>query len=76
MVTITDRDVCLSVAGGGRRELTDKSISPALAQIMEGRQLYQHQPGQPRAGGRKAKAACPAAVTRQKRRETYANDSI
>ena len=41
MVTITDRDVCLSVAGGGRRELTDKSISPALAQIMEGRQLYQ-----------------------------------
>ena len=47
MVTITDRDVCLSVAGGGRRELTDKSISPALAQIMEGRQLYQHQPGQP-----------------------------
>lgn len=47
MVTITDRDVCLSVAGGGRRELTDKSISPALAQIMDGRQLYQHQPGQP-----------------------------
>ena len=34
------------------------------------------QPGQPRAGGRKAKAACPAAVTGQKRRETYANDSI
>ena len=37
LVTITDRDTCLSVAGGGRRELTDKSISPALAQIMEGR---------------------------------------
>ena len=35
LVTITDRDTCLSVAGGGRRELTDKSISPALAQIME-----------------------------------------
>ena len=47
MVTITDRDACISVAGGGRRELTDKNISPALAQIMEGRQLYQHQPGQP-----------------------------
>ena len=47
LVTITDRDTCLSVAGGGRRELTDKSISPALAQIMEGRQIYQHQPGQP-----------------------------
>ena len=38
MVTITDRDACISVAGGGRRELTDKNISPALAQIMEGRQ--------------------------------------
>ena len=27
--------------------IADKSISPALAQIMEGRQIYQHQPGQP-----------------------------
>ena len=59
MVTITDRDVCLSVAGGGRRELTDKSISPALAQIMEGRQLYQHQPGQPPAGQRLHRPVCP-----------------
>ena len=33
--------------GGGRRELTDKNISPALAQIMEGRQIYQHQEGSP-----------------------------
>lgn len=47
MVTITDRDACISVAGGGRRELTDKNISPALAQIMEGRQIYQHQDGSP-----------------------------
>ena len=47
MVTITDRDACISVAGGGRRELTDKNISPALAQIMEGRQIYQHQEGSP-----------------------------
>ena len=28
-------------------ESLHKSISPALAQIMEGRQIYQHQPGQP-----------------------------
>ena len=47
MVTITDRDACISVAGGGRRELTDKNISPALAKIMEGRQIYQHQEGSP-----------------------------
>lgn len=47
MVTITDRDVCLSVAGTGRKELVDKNISPALAQIMEGRQIYQYQEGRP-----------------------------
>ena len=43
IVTITDRDACLSVFGGGRKELTDKNISPALSQIMEGRQIYQYQ---------------------------------
>ena len=29
MVTITDRDTCLAVAGPARRALTDKDISPA-----------------------------------------------
>lgn len=47
IVTITDRDACLSVSGNGRKELTDKNISPALAQIMEGRQIYQYQEGGP-----------------------------
>lgn len=47
MVTITDRDACISVAGGGRKELTDKTISPALAQVMEARQIYQYQEGIP-----------------------------
>ena len=42
MTAITDRDACIAVAGTGRRELTDKVISPALSQIMEGRQIYQH----------------------------------
>ena len=42
MTAIPDRDTCISVAGGGRRELTDKTVSPALGQIMEGRQIYQH----------------------------------
>lgn len=45
MAAITDRDICLSVAGSGRRELTNKNISPALAQILEDRQIYQHQDG-------------------------------
>ena len=47
MVAITDRDACLAVAGGGRKELTDRGLSPALTQIMEGRQIYQHQEGAP-----------------------------
>ena len=47
MVAITDRDSCLAVAGAARKELTDKDISPALSQLMEARQLYQHQEGQP-----------------------------
>lgn len=45
MVTITDRDVCLSVAGASRREITGKNISPALSQVLEGRQIYQYQEG-------------------------------
>ena len=42
----TNSDGCLSVAGGGKRELADKNISPALAQIMEGRQIYQYEEGE------------------------------
>lgn len=47
IVTITDRDACLAVAGGGKKELLDRGISPALTQLMEGRQIYQHQEGEP-----------------------------
>lgn len=43
---ITDRDTCLAVAGGGKRDLTDKRISSALEQIMEGRGIYQYQNGE------------------------------
>ena len=46
MVTITDRDACIAVAGPCRKALTDKSLSPALAQRMEDRQIYQIQPGE------------------------------
>jgi len=46
MVTITDRDACIAAAGSCRKALTDKSLSPALTQIMEDRQIYQLRPGQ------------------------------
>ena len=38
---ITDRDTVIAVAGGGKRELMDKHITPELEQIMEGRRIYQ-----------------------------------
>lgn len=40
---IADRDSCIAVAGNARKALTDKRISARMEQIMEGRQLYQHQ---------------------------------
>ena len=41
---VTDRDTVVAVAGGGRRELLGKRITPELEQIMEGRKIYQRQP--------------------------------
>ena len=46
MVTITDRDACIAAAGNCRKVLPDKSVSPALTQIMEDRQIYQPEPDQ------------------------------
>ena len=46
MVTITDRDACIAAAGSCRRVLADKALSPALAQLMEDRQIYQYREGQ------------------------------
>jgi len=43
IVLITDRDSCIAVAGNARKQLTDKRISARMEQIMEGRQIYQHQ---------------------------------
>ena len=42
---ITDRDTCIAVAGSAKRELSDRRISSQLEQLMEARQLYQHQDG-------------------------------
>ena len=45
---VTDRDTVISVAGGGKRELLSKRITPELEQIMENRRIYQYSgEGQP-----------------------------
>ena len=46
MTVITDRDSCIAVAGVPRRELADKSVSPQMERLMEGRQVYQYKPGE------------------------------
>ena len=45
---IADRDSIISVCGAPKRDLIDKLISPALEQIMEGRQVYQYKSGERR----------------------------
>lgn len=42
---ITDRDTVIAVAGGGKRELLGKRITPELEQIMESRKLFQQTEG-------------------------------
>ena len=37
---VTDRDTVIAAAGGGKRELLEKRVSPALEQIMEKRHVY------------------------------------
>ncbi|MDD3347703.1 stage V sporulation T C-terminal domain-containing protein [Oscillibacter sp.] len=39
---VTDRDTVISVAGGGKRELLGKRITPELEQVMENRRIYQY----------------------------------
>lgn len=42
MAVITDRDNCIAVSGGPKRDVLDKPISAQLERLMEGRQIYQH----------------------------------
>ena len=42
---MADRDSIIAVAGGARRELLDKRISPALEQVMEARRPVQFDAG-------------------------------
>ena len=39
---VTDRDTVIAVAGGGKRELMGKRITPELEQVMESRKIYQY----------------------------------
>ena len=39
---VTDRDTVISVAGGGKRELLGKHITPELERVMENRRIYQY----------------------------------
>ena len=45
---VTDRDSVIAVAGGAKRELLGKNLSPQLEQIMEQRSIYQYRSGQER----------------------------
>ncbi len=46
-VVITDRDSCISAAGNARRELSERTVSPKLEQLMQKRQIYQAESGAP-----------------------------
>ena len=45
IAAVCDRDAVIAIAGGGKRELLDKRISPRLGEIMEERALYRHPGG-------------------------------
>ena len=45
IAAVCDRDGVIAIAGGGKRELLDKPISPQLGAIMDSRSLYRHSSG-------------------------------
>ena len=47
VAAVCDRDAVIAVAGGGRRELLEKRVSPELEQLMESRRPYRHDPSSP-----------------------------
>jgi AbrB family transcriptional regulator (stage V sporulation protein T) len=44
-VAVCDRDTVIAVAGGAKRELFEKRISPELEKIMESRRVYRQETG-------------------------------
>lgn len=45
IVAVCDRDTVIAVAGGAKRELFEKRISPDLEKIMESRRVYRQENG-------------------------------
>lgn len=45
ITAVCDRDSIIAIAGGGKRELLNKHISPQLSSVMDGRALYRHSGG-------------------------------
>ncbi len=43
IAAVCDRDMIIAIAGGGKRELFEKRISPELEQIMEARRVYRQE---------------------------------
>ena len=43
---ITDRDSVIAAAGGGKREVLGKRVSPQLEEVLESRRVYQRTEGQ------------------------------
>ena len=46
LCAVSDRDSVIAAAGGGKRELLGKRISPQLEEILESRRIYQRAEGQ------------------------------
>lgn len=45
IAAVCDRDTIIAVAGGAKRELLEKRISPELEQIMESRRVFRQESG-------------------------------
>ena len=45
IAAVCDRDAVIAIAGGAKRELLEKPLSPQLHEIMENRRVYRHQSG-------------------------------
>jgi len=45
IAAVCDRDSIIAIAGGAKKELMDKAISPQLAEIMDSRSAYRHSAG-------------------------------
>ena len=74
---VTDRDTVIAVAGGSKRELMGKRITPELEQIMESRKIYQYTgEGQPLQVTAFAGERAPEALERSRRSRAPARSAM